>query len=280
MDWMFWSFIAAGSGVLALAARQRGAATAARSTRLGMTPRPDLTEVPSELQGTALWALTEGGTERGVVGGVLSLAAHDVEITCFDLEDHRRLRFEWAWLDVATPFRLHTPLTIVACRIPRALPHLLIKRAGPGDTIAPRAAEHALRAGPVGAPVLVDAIALGAAAHVARALTEFKDMAEAAPKTLGREALAITLPADWRAWGPPAATDDDRRLASALIGDGALAPEHELVIETLGPLILAYVASSGPLAGAPLDEVVDAAIAVCERALAKTPVLGPRGVVD
>ncbi len=193
VDWMFWSFIAAGAGVLALAARQRAAATAARSTRLGMTARPDLTEVPSELQRTALWTLTEGGTERGVVGGVLSLAAHDVEITCFDLAEHRRLRLEWAWLDVATPFRLHTPLTIVACRIPRQLPHLLIKRAGPADTIAPRDVEQAPRAA-VGAPAMVDAIALGAAAHAARALTEVKDMAEAPPTSLGRAALTLSLP--------------------------------------------------------------------------------------
>lgn len=279
VDWMFWSFIAAGAGVLALAARQRAAATAARSTRLGMTARPDLTEVPSELQRTALWTLTEGGTERGVVGGVLSLAAHDVEITCFDLAEHRRLRLEWAWLDVATPFRLHTPLTIVACRIPRQLPHLLIKRAGPADTIAPRDVEQAPRAA-VGAPAMVDAIALGAAAHAARALTEVKDMAEAPPTSLGRAALTLSLPPGWRAWGPPAPSEDDRRLAGALVGDGALAPDHELVIETLGPLIVVYVASGGPLAGAPLDDVVDAAIAVCERALAQTPVLGPRGVVD
>jgi hypothetical protein len=276
---MFWTIMAAGSGALAVAARRRTAATLARSNRLGMTTRADLLEVPSELQATALWTLTEGGTETSVVGGVLSLAAHDVDITCFDLAEQRRLRFEWAWLDVATPFRLHAPLTVIACRLPRRLPHLIVKRAGPADTIAPRDFEAPSRARIGGVGDVLDGIALGAAARVARSLTEFKDAAEAPPRTIDRAALAVALPGGWRAWGPPGATDEDRRLAAALVGDAELAPERELVIETLGPLIAVYVASGGPLIGGALDDVLDAAIAVCERALAATAVHGPRGVV-
>jgi hypothetical protein len=43
--------------------------------------------------------------------------------------------------------------------------------------------------------------------------------------------------------------------------------------------VIVYAASGGPLAEDALEDLVDAAVGVCERALAATPVVGPRGVL-
>jgi len=281
VDWLFFAIMGGGVGVLAAAARQRAIATRRRTARLGMSARPDLVRVPSELQRTALWAITEGGTERSVVGGALSLATHDVDVTCFDLEDLRRKRFEWAWLDVAAPFRLHTPLSVVACTVPRALPHLLIKRAGPADRIEPREHEQARRAPGAAAPGdLIDAVTTGLASRAALALADFRSSGEPPPPTLARDTLDAPLPDGWRAWAGADPTDETRRLVTA-IGDGLEhdARDRELVVETLGPLVVVYVASGGPLGEGALEDLVDAAVGACERVLAATPDLGPRGVL-
>ena len=259
MDWLFFTVMGGGLGVLAAAARRRAAATRHRIARLGMSARADLTRIPVELQHTALWALTLGGTEHSVVGGRLSLAAHDLDVTCFDLEDLRHKGLEWGWLDVATPFRLHTPLSIVACTLPRALPHVLVKRAGAADRIEPRASETGGR----GAARLVD----------------MKPFAAPPPATLARDTVDVPLEPGWRAWADPAAGDAARHLLAAL-GPGleAAAHDRELVIETVGPLLVAYVASGAPLAADGLEDLVDVAAPACERVLAATPDLDPRGV--
>jgi hypothetical protein len=289
VDWLFLALMAGGLGSLAIGARRRAAGTGRRSARLGMTPRADLTRIPAEMQRTVLWTLCDGGTERSVVGGRLSLAAQDIDVTCFDLEDLRRKRFQWAWLDVAAPFRLHTPLTVVACTVPRRLPHLLIKRAGPADRIEPRDHERsesrtalvttrgAAVAGAAGD--LLDAATTGLATRAAFKLVEFGNAAEAPPRTLARDTLAVEIDGPWRAWAGPDAGEDIRRLVAAL-GHGLEidARDRELVVETLGPLVLAYAASGGPLAEGDIEDLVDAAVGVCERALAATPDLGPRGV--
>jgi hypothetical protein len=218
-----------------------------------------------------------------VVGGRLSLAAHDIDVTCFDLEDLRRKRFEWAWLDLAAPFRVHTPLTVVACTVHRRLPHVVIKRAGPADRIEPREHERAGR-GPVGSSAATSdvfgAVTTGLASRVARELADFRHAAEPPPPTLAPTTLEVALPAGWRAWAGAEPTDDTRHLVAA-IGEHLEADAHdrELVIETLGSLVIVYAASGGPLAEDALEDLVDAAVGVCERALAATPVVGPRGVL-
>jgi hypothetical protein len=280
VDWLFFAVMGGGLGVLAAAARRRAATTRRRIARLGMSPRADLTRVPVELQHTALWTLCEGGTERSVVGGRLSLAAHDVDVTCFDLEDLRRKAFEWAWLDVATPFRLHTPLSVVACTLPRTLPHVLVKRAGPADRIEPRAGETGGRPLASAADgVLVEVIASGVAARAAARLVEMRPFAVEPPATLARDTTDVPLEPGWRAWSDPSAGDAARHLLAALgAGLEDTAHDRELVIETRGPLLVAYVASGGPLAAHALEDLVDAAALACERVLAATPDLDPRGV--
>jgi hypothetical protein len=264
-DWVFLATVAGGVALLASQARRRAERTARRRARLGMTARPDLTRVPVELQRTVLWALCEGGSERGVVGGRLSLAAHDLDVTCFDLEDLRAKRFEWAWLDVAAPFRLHTPLTVVACTLARALPHLLIKRAGAADQIAPREHERG-RSGSLGE-------------RAALAIADFRQAVDEPPPTLAREPVDVAIEGPWRAWAGPAAGDAERHLIAA-IGRGLErdARDRELVIEALGPLVVVYAASGGPLGEDGLEDVVDLAAGVCERILEAAPVMGPRGV--
>jgi hypothetical protein len=280
VDWLFFTVMGGGLGVLAAAARRRAATTRRRIARLGMSPRPDLIRVPVELQHTALWALSLGGTERSVVGGRLSLAAHDVDVTCFDLEDLRRKGLEWAWLDVATPFRLHTPLSVVACTLPRALPHVLVKRAGPADRIEPRAHEAGGRPlGHAGDGALVELVATGLAARAAQRLVEMRPFAVPPPATLGADTADVPLEPGWRAWIDPAAGDDARHVLAALGHElDASARDRELVIETKGPLLVAYVASGGPLAEDALEDLVDAAATACDRVLAATPDLDPRGV--
>ena len=133
-----WSFFALlGVGVSLLVARgvfrrtgQQAAANAA-----GLIPVADLTHLPPSLQRTALWVLSDGGFERRVAHGVISREAHDVDVTAFDLETLRERRGEWAFLPVDVPFRIGGVVSVVACEIDRAFPHLLLKRAGHGDEL-------------------------------------------------------------------------------------------------------------------------------------------------
>jgi hypothetical protein len=131
----------------------------------------------------------------------------------------------------------------------------------------------------VGGTDLIDAVTTGLVTRAALQIVEFRRTAEAPPPTLGRETLDVAIDGPWRAWAGPAAVDDERHLVAA-IGQGldALARGHEIVIELLGPLVLVYAASGGPLDAAGLEDLVDVAAGVCERVLAATPDLGPRGV--
>jgi len=288
-DWMFLALLGGGFGLLALGARRRAAVTRRRSARLGMTARPDLSRVPAELQRTVLWSLCEGGTERSVVGGRLSLATHDLDVTCFDLEDLRAKRFEWAWLDVEAPFRLHTPLTVVACTVSLTLPHLLLKRSGPADRIEPReherpSAAHAVAGSRAAAAAsaagdLFDAVTTGLATRAALTLADSRCAAEQPPSTLSRDTLEVAIDGPWRAWAGPGDSPEDARLVSAL-ADGLERDAHggEYVVETLGPLIVVYAASGGPRSEHGLEEQVELAVGVCERALLAVPDLRPRGV--
>jgi hypothetical protein len=274
VDWGFYALIAGGFGLLGLGARRRAATTERRTARLGLGPRPDLTHVPVELQQTVLWTLCDGGTERSVIGGRVEVPGGEVDVTCFDLEDLRHKRMEWAWLEVAPPFRLHTPLTVVVCALPRALPHLLVKRAGPADRIEPRDSERPVRvhAGAAGAVDLVGAVTTGLATRAALKVIEARSTPEPPPPSLAREALRGLADAPWHVWAGADPGEAARRLATALI-TGLERDSHgrEWVIETLGPALVAYVASGGPLGEAGLEELVDLVAGACERVLAATP---------
>src|SRR5262245_36041760 len=109
----FWLLIAGGVALLVLGAMRRRTVADQRAHRLGMRPVEDLSHLPPELGRTALWSLCDGGFERSPVGGRMSLAAHDIDVTVFGLESLRDRRGEWAYLDVEPPFRLSSPLLVV-----------------------------------------------------------------------------------------------------------------------------------------------------------------------
>jgi len=265
----FWLLIAGGVALLALGALRRRSVADSRAHRFGMRPLDDLTQLPSELGRTALWSLCDGGFERSPVGGRLSLHAHDVDVSVFGLESLRARRGEWAYLELEPPFRLSSPLLVVACRLPRQLPHVLIKRSGPGDDIGDRPFE--------GMSSLPAAVRTNL--HMGRSVP-----ADPVP-ALGREPVARMTPmateGEWRVWS--AAADEARALVGSDAGwldrlGGELLLGEELVIELLGPLVLVYPASAGELEEPRAEALLAAATAVCERLLASTPTLGPRGV--
>src|SRR5688572_12712884 len=130
-------FVVLGLGVAYLAGRtvlrrssQRAAANAA-----GLIPVADLSHLPTTLQRSALWTLTDGGFERRVVHGVVTRGAHEIDVTAFDLESLRERRGEWAYLPLDRPFRIGGVVSVVVCEVDRAFPHVLLKRDGRGDDL-------------------------------------------------------------------------------------------------------------------------------------------------
>jgi len=255
----FLLLVAMGFAALAYSARRRRVVAARWSDRLGMAPRRDLSHLPEELQRTALWALCDGGVEHSVVGGQLSLAAHDIDVTVFVLEGLRRRRNECAVLDVEPPFLIDPEVTVVVCRLPvRAVPHVLIKRvlAGPGGDELP--ALH------------------GVAGFARRTQVAWVDP----PRSIGREPViqhpsVVPSAGRWVVWS------SDADATRALIGSDPSwlrqLAYHD-VIEIIGSLVVVYT-TGGALDDDGVDDYVAAATAVCERVLSRTPELAPRGVV-
>lgn len=259
-----WSFLALlGAGVAFLASRgvfrrsqQRGAANAA-----GLSPAPDLTHLTPALQRTALWTLSDGGFEERVVHGVLSRNAHDIDVTAFDLETLRDRRGEWAYLPLDKPFRIGAVVSIVACEVDRAFPHVLLKRAGGGDD-------------------LKGDTAIDRGSHVAKAARLGLGMPQAypaeMPKTLTPAALTSVLPESWRAYG-------DARVLTELLAGGlaptlAQAGRRDLVIELLDTLILVYPASRDVVGSDAFADLTATALAITDGVLAASRPLSPRGV--
>src|SRR4051794_12897839 len=110
---MLFGGLAAGATYLAgrMFFRRSHQESAARAS--GLEAADDLSEIPSALQRTALWSLSDGGFERRVVVGKLALARGDVSMWAFDLETLRERRGEWAWLPVEPPFRIAGLVSVV-----------------------------------------------------------------------------------------------------------------------------------------------------------------------
>lgn len=237
-------------------ANQDAAANAA-----GLSPVADLTHLPPALQRTALWTLCDGGFERRVVHGVLSRNAHDIDVTAFDLETLRERRGEWAYLPVDPPFRIGAVVSIVACEVDRAFPHLLLKRAGVGDELqADTAFERA--------------------SHVAKTVRAGLGVSQSypaeLPKTLQRTPIPIDLPQNWRAYG-------DAALLAEMLGAGlattlAQAGRRDLVVELLDGLILVYPAARDVVGSDQFADLTSTALAITDGVLASSRPLSPRGV--
>ncbi len=259
-----WSFLALlGAGVAFLATRgvfrrshQHAAANAA-----GLSPAPDLTHLTGSLQRTALWTLSDGGFEGRVVHGVLSRNTHDIDVTAFDLETLRERRGEWAYLPLDRPFRIGGVVSVVACEVDRAFPHLLLKRAGGGDDLKADSA-------------------VDRASHVAKAARVGFGMATSypaeLPPTLTATALAPALPEHWRAYGD--ATVLGELLSGGFAATLAQAGRRDLVIELLDTLILIYPASRDVVGPDAFADLTSTALAITDGVLAASRALSPRGV--
>ncbi|HEY4245078.1 MAG TPA: hypothetical protein VGM88_34920 [Kofleriaceae bacterium] len=253
--------VIAGMGTVLLArtsirrAQQHSAANAA-----GLRPVADLSHLPPALGTSALWALAEGGFERRVVHGVLPRGAQDVDVTAFDLETLRARRGEWAWLPVEPPFRIWGLVSIVACELDAALPHMLLKVDGEGDRVAgDRVDEHLLSIAKLGRDVL-----MMPDSHPA-------DL----PATLPAQRTDVELPHGWRAY-----TKDPAALEALLAGGlrDALVSEtrRDLVIELNGGLVLVYPAARDVSGADALADLTTTALSIVDGVLRAVGAVAPR----
>jgi hypothetical protein len=213
----------------------------------GLAPVRDLSHLPVELQATALWCLSDGGFERRVVHGTLSRAAGDVTVTAFDLETLRERRGEWAWLPVEPPFRIAGTVSVVVCEVARDFPHILVKHAGAGDELA-------------------DDNALARLSHVAKSARDALGVARSYPSELppGLSVRAVDrLPEHWRAY-----TLAPDVLAALDLGHTlAHTTRRDLVIELVGPLVVAYPAAHDVPGADALADLTTTALSVVDAVL-------------
>jgi hypothetical protein len=211
--------VGVGAGFAGLAAyawsRRRQRDEAAQAT--GLLPA-DLTHLPASLRESALWALSDGGFESGVLANMLE---NHIEVTAFELETLRERRGEWAYLGVDQPFSLDGHLRVVIFRVDRKFPHVLLKRTGDSDLMPDRTAFERAANLASGARML-----LGQKAGVEAEL----------PRTLPPTRLSTTLPVNWRAYG-------DATLAALLEPIGTTLTDEgnpDQVIELIDNLVISY----------------------------------------
>ncbi len=257
MDWIFVGGATAALSLLAGRGLYRRANQDAAAKSSGLAPAGDLTHVPKSLQHTALWGLADGGFEQRVVHGSVSRAAHDIEVTAFDLETLRERRGEWAWLPVEPPFRIGPIVSVVVCEVERAFPHALFKHVGIGDEL--RDDDLADRTSHV-AKLARDGLGLG------------RSYASELPVSLPPQPAALQLPDGWR--GYTHAPDAYASIAAAL----AAAPRRDLVVELLDALIVVYPAAREVAGSDAFADLTTTALAIAEGVLAAFPKLSPRGV--
>jgi len=252
------AMLAGGGAVLVgnwLFRRSRQTAVAVAS---GLEPIDDISHLPESLQHTALWAIAEGGFERRAVHGTVEREGGDIEVTAFDLETLRSRRGEWAYLPVEPPFRLGDVVSVVACDLDRAFPHLLLKRTGRGDRL------HDDDLGEIATSLT----------RIAReALRVGRNHPADLPATLPPIALEVELPEQWRAYG----RDIDPLLRHTAFR-AALAATHrrDLVIELIDSLMIVYPAARAIIGADPFADLISSALALGDAI--RVAVLSPRGV--
>ena len=251
--WRLIGGLAAGATALVGRAivRRQHQGSAARAA--GLHPAHDLSHLPEALQRTALWCLSDGGFEQRVVRGTISRDAGDVTVTAFDLETLRERRGEWAWLPVEPPFRIAGTVSIAVCEVARDLPHVLLKRAGVGDELADD--DHLQRLG-----------------HIAKSVRDGLGVARSYPSELPPSlstTAAAGLPEHWRAY-----TSDPAALAALLDSGLRTALVHttrrDLVVELIGPLVVAYPAAHAAEGADALADLTETALALADAVLAAT----------
>lgn len=261
VSWFFLAGIAAGFALLAgrFLVRKQGQLAAANAA--GLVPVRDLTHLPTALQHSALWTLSDGGFERRVIHGVITRATDDIDVTAFDLETLRERRGEWAWLPVEPPFRIAPVVSVCVCELDRSFPHYVLKRAGRGDLLA-------------------DDDAVERASHVAKVARDGLGLARSyaaeLPRTLEAAPLAVDLPPEWRAYGQAAAP-----LAELLHGGLAAALERagrrDLVVELIEHLVIVYIATRGGGDEDAFADLTETALGIVD-GFPPVPRLSPRGV--
>jgi hypothetical protein len=260
-DWYLFGGLAAGAAFLMTRGSFRRRNQEAAADASGLVPVGGLSHLPSSLQRSALWVLSDGGFEGRVVHGSLSRGKHDLDVTAFDLETLRERRGEWAYLPVEPPFRIGGRLSVVVCEIDRAFPHVLWKRHGRGDDLL--------------ADDLVDRAS--SIAKLARSgLGMPSSYAAELPPTLAPGALDIVLPEHWRVYG-------EKIVVSQLMASGfgatlARAGRRDLVIELIDGLVIIYPAARDVIGADAFADLTSTALAIVDGVLASSPALSPRGV--
>jgi hypothetical protein len=260
-EWYFLGGLVIAFAFLATRGAVRRRSQEAAADASGLVPVRDLSHLPAALQRTALWTLADGGFERRVVHGVVSRGTEDVDVTAFDLETLRERRGEWAYLPVEPPFRIGGIVSVVACEVDRAFPHVLLKRVGRGDDNADD--DLLERAGSI-AKVARDGLGMP------------RSYPAELPASLAPAPLDVALPAQWRAYG-------DRTALADLVGAG-LSPaleragRRDLVVELLDSLVIVYPAARDVIGADAFADLTSTALAVVDGILASSPRVSPRGV--
>lgn len=260
--WTLYALLGAGVAYLAGRGALAQKRTDASAAAAGLRSVRDVKHLPPILQKTALWTLSDGGFESRVLFGVITREAHDIDVTAFDLETLRERRGEWAWLPVATPFRIGGVVSVVACEVDRAFSHVLLKRVGAGDDLPEDAAiERALH------------VAKAARAALGMPTTYPAEL----PKTLAPAELTVPgLPDDWRAYG-------DADALTSLLSNGFAttlerAGRRDLVVELIGSLVVIYPAMRDVVGADAVADLTSTALAFTEGALASSRAISPRGI--
>lgn len=233
-----------------------------KQQRLGLAAERGLTyqqrgldHLPAELASSVLFALADGGHESHVATGELELGGERVDHTVFELGFQRDVRGEWAYLTTTPAFRLHSPATVLAYAVDRALPHTLIKRIGPSFLVAEKQAET-----------------FASLARFARDLSGIERAMEVAPpEGIPADPVVVPEPGEqYFVWSADA--EFARELWTSDVQSLLIAPaagDRDLVIELAGPLILLYCATDGRLGAADLLAMSNFADELCRRILAQ-----------
>lgn len=222
-----------------------------------------LRHLPGSFQKTVLFAIADGGHERDVLQGELSLppvsrdsasqksSANDLSaaITVFQFAFQRDVRGEWGYLDTRPRFRVFSPITVVAFALPMALPRVLIKRRGRAEVIAEEGYDRYK----------------SVVAVVRDVSTIERATAVEPPAGLPREPENLGKPwADYLVW-----TNDPVRVKtwlddsfSAFLRSPSVAG-RELVVEVIDALLVVYCAKDGDLEDRDADVFVEMAKQLC-----------------
>ena len=258
VDWLIYGIVAGGGAALAGSTMFRRSRQTAVASASGLEPIDDISHLPESLQRTALWSIAEGGFERRAVHGTVKRDRGDIEVTAFDLETLRSRRGEWAYLPVEPPFRLGDVVSVVACDLDRAFPHLLLKRTGRGDKL------HDDDLGEIATSVT----------RITReAFRVGRNHPADLPATLPATALEVELPEQWRAYG----CDVDPLLRHTAFR-AALAATHrrDLVIELIDSLMIVYPAARAIIGADPFADLISSTLALSDAI--RVAVASPRGV--